>query len=52
MSNNSYKLSYFDAKGRAEIARLVFALADQPYNDERIKDWPTRKESMFCIINQ
>lgn len=41
----SYKLIYFNIKGRAEIPRLIFAAAGQEYEDERIdfKEWPQRK---------
>ncbi|XP_061179148.1 glutathione S-transferase 1-like [Saccostrea echinata] len=40
-----YKLTYFDIRGRAEIARLVFAAADVSYIDDRIKreEWPALK---------
>ena len=40
-----YKLTYFNARGRAEIIRLIFAFAKQEYVDERIefKDWPALK---------
>ena len=36
-----YTLVYFDATGRAEVARMLFALADVAYEDKRIKgeDW-------------
>jgi len=38
----SYKLTYFNGRGRAEIVRLVFAAAGVPYEDVRIErgDWP------------
>ena len=41
----SYKLTYFNGRGKAEVSRMVFALADQAYTDERIQqeDWPKRK---------
>lgn len=32
----SYKLQYFDGKGRAELARLLFAAAGKEYEDERL----------------
>ena len=32
----SYKLSYFDGRGRAEIARLMFAAKGVEYTDERL----------------
>eukprot|EP00695_Tsukubamonas_globosa_P002233 TRINITY_DN3340_c0_g1_i1.p2 TRINITY_DN3340_c0_g1~~TRINITY_DN3340_c0_g1_i1.p2 ORF type:complete len:229 (-),score=128.73 TRINITY_DN3340_c0_g1_i1:157-771(-) len=37
---SSYKLVYFNGKGRAELARLVFAAAGVQYEDQRI----TREE--------
>jgi len=39
----SYKLTYFDAKARGEISRLVFAAAGVEYTDDRVKDWPAGK---------
>jgi len=40
-----YKLTYFDARARAEAARLLFAYAGVPYEDERLtrEVWPTKK---------
>ncbi|XP_045104813.1 hematopoietic prostaglandin D synthase-like [Portunus trituberculatus] len=44
-----YKLIYFDARGRAELTRWIFAYGGIDYVDERIKkeDWPERKKSIF-----
>lgn len=35
------KLLYFDGRARAESVRIMHALADQPYIDERVtfEDW-------------
>ncbi len=36
-----YTLVYFDARGRAEVTRMLFALANVAYEDKRVKgeDW-------------
>jgi len=41
----SYKLTYFNGRGRAEIMRLIFAVAGQEYVDDRIdrEEWPKHK---------
>ena len=48
----SYKLSYFNARGRGEIARMVLAAAGQKFEDVRINfdDWPTVKPSKIVLI--
>lgn len=44
----SYTLVYFNARGLAEIARLMFAAAGVEYEDKRItkEDWVEMKEQM------
>jgi hypothetical protein len=39
------KLNYFDAKGRAELARLILAYSGAAHDDHRINfaDWPSLK---------
>ena len=50
----SYKLTYFNIRGRAELTRLVFAAAEAEYEDERIerKDWPALKPSKISWADQ
>ena len=45
---STYKFTYFDVPARGETARLLFALADQPFDDIRInkeRDWAELKPS-------
>jgi len=46
MSTARYRLTYFNAKGRAETIRLVFAAAGFPYEDRRIdkEEWAVMKQ--------
>lgn len=48
------KLIYFNGRGRAELARLVFAAAGEKYEDFRIEsaDWPTKKASLKLPFGQ
>ena len=48
MSEISYRLVYFNLKGRAEVCRLLFTLANQKYEEVNIafEDWPTKKETL------
>jgi len=43
--HHTYKLTYFNGRGRGETSRILFAEAQQKYTDDRFdqKDWPTRK---------
>ena len=45
---STYKLYYFNARGRAEISRLIFAAAGQQYEDIRYEhdQWPAHKAEM------
>lgn len=40
-----YKLNYFNGRGRAELIRLIFAAADEKYEDYRFESdhWPELK---------
>ena len=43
-----YTLKYFNAKGRGEVCRMIFALAEIEYEDHRYKSsewWKSIKES-------
>ena len=46
-----YKLYYFDARGRAEYIRLIFALAGVEYEDYRVPrdEWPEVKKSKIHL---
>ena len=39
-----YSLTYFDLRGRAEMARWLFAVADQSYDDIRLPYFTDKKE--------
>ncbi|KAL3852307.1 hypothetical protein ACJMK2_015966 [Sinanodonta woodiana] len=48
MKMPEYKLHYFNGRGAAEPARILFALADVEYEDVRyeMEDWPAKKPEM------
>ena len=45
----TYKLHYFDGRGRAEVSRLILTAAAQKYEDIRYSedDWPKHKPHML-----
>lgn len=47
--SSKYVLTYFNAKGRAETIRLVFAVAGVPFEDKRIQgqNWPELKPRKY-----
>jgi len=48
-----YKLSYFDASGRAEVARLILSYAHEEFEDHRFsfEEWPKIKpETPFGMV--
>jgi hypothetical protein len=47
MPAKNIKLVYFNARGRAELARLILAQAGADYEDKRVErsDWPAYKPS-------
>lgn len=49
---SSYKLIYFNGKGRAETARFMFAVAKQEYEDKRVSgdEWAEVKKSNFQCV--
>lgn len=42
LKSKNFKLNYFDLNCRGELIRLIFAVSDTPFIDQRIKlkDWP------------
>ena len=45
---STYKLIYFNGRGRAEVSRLIFVAAGQKYEDARFEreQWPSLKSQM------
>ena len=41
---SSYKITYFNGRGRAEISRLILAASGTQFEDKRVEDWPNGKE--------
>ncbi len=47
-----YKLTYFNLRGKAEIARLILHHAEIPFEDFRLErvEWPQIKSRKFSLI--
>ncbi len=48
-----YKLTYFNIRARAEIIRLIFAVADEKYEDVRVEEddtWPAVKAGKDRLV--
>jgi glutathione S-transferase len=45
---STYKLYYFNGRGRAELSRLIFAAAEEKFEDIRYErnEWPSHKSEM------
>ena len=50
--NMSYKLMYFNGRGRAELSRMIFAQAGVQYEDVRVEgaQWSQLKPSESCAL--
>ena len=49
----SYKLMYFEGKGRAEVIRMALTVAGQEFEDKRFtrEEWQTVKPSKWAIFS-
>ncbi|XP_064867470.1 hematopoietic prostaglandin D synthase isoform X5 [Oncorhynchus nerka] len=49
----SYKLTYFNMRGRAELPRYIFAYAGIAFEDRRVEwsDWPSIKKKVLMTNN-
>ena len=49
----TYKLLYFDVRARGETARMLFKLAEQPFEDVRVGEdgWPEVKKSRSMLYS-
>lgn len=47
--SSRYKLTYFDARGRAELIRLTFTAGGATFEEKRFgfDEWPAIKPSKF-----
>ncbi|GAB1598767.1 S-crystallin 4 [Argonauta hians] len=49
---SDFTLYYFNGRGRAEVCRMLFAVAGVPYNDRRIEfsEWNNFRKKMTCSM--
>lgn len=49
-----YKLTYFNSRGRAEITRYLFVLADQKFEDVRVnsEEWGKMKAGKLSTVRR
>lgn len=49
---STYKLTYLNAKGKAEVTRKLFALGEQKYEDERFEreHWEKIKDKTSMLL--
>lgn len=49
----NYKLSYFNVRGRGELARLILHAAGVQFEDHRFEgaDWPAIKPSKIFFLH-
>lgn len=47
-ASTTYKLHYFDGRGRGEAIRLIFVLGNEKFEDRRydFDEWPKYKPNM------
>lgn len=52
ISKSIPELSYFDATGRANLARLAFLVGGTPFKDNRVANWPEVKADSSSVPSQ
>ena len=47
------KLTYFNGRGRAEVARLILTIAGEEFEDDRVEfsDWEAVKPRKFSYLD-
>jgi len=49
-----YKFTYFNGRAKGEVIRMLFALGETAYEDERVEipDWSTKKATLPLLFGQ